>query len=104
MEKITVRQQVESLNANLLYLFIPDLMEEGKMIALNQMQCLQQTLKNLTADQLKNAKVSDGYLLPEDIRKSDSKIKEVVNPNKEAVSRLPDPHMLWEPGWFQRMS
>lgn len=98
MGKITVRQQVESLNANLLYLFIPDLMEEGKVIALNQMQCLQQTLKNLTADQLKNAKVSDGYLLPEDIRKSDSKIKEVLNPIKEAMSQLPDPGALYAVG------
>lgn len=89
MGKITVRQQVESLNANPLYIFIPDLMEKGKIIVLNQMQCIQCELENLTVDQLKNAKVSDGYLLPEDVRKSDVKIKELLDPIKEALSRLP---------------
>ena len=89
---ITLKQQVDTLNANVFFVRFDDLMEEGQNIAIDQMEVIYQKLKNVSTDELINAKTAKGYLLPDNLRKDSSKVDNtILKPLKAAAEMVTNP-------------
>lgn len=89
---ITLKQQVDTLNANILFIRFDNLMEEGQNIAIDQMEVIYQKLKKVSTDELINAKTATGYLLPDNLRKDSSKVDNtILKPLKAAADMVTNP-------------
>ena len=85
---LTIKQEVRSLNANMIFLRFNNLMENGQNIEINQMAAISAKLENINSNVLINAKTASGYLLPDNVRKSAKKVNEIVNPIRVAAGLI----------------
>lgn len=85
---LTIKQEVHSLNANMIFLRFNNLMENGQNIEINQMAAISAKLENIDSNVLINAKTASGYLLPDNVRKNIDKVNEIVNPIRVAAGLI----------------
>ena len=85
---LTIKQEVHSLNANMIFLRFDNLMENEQKIEINQMASISTKLENIDSNVLINAKTASGYLLPDNVRKNTEKVNEIVTPIQVAAGLI----------------